>query len=156
MNAKGRGFTPSTFMLRGGSIASFGYKYMNVNGTPIIPFGRDNDLPNRVCMLLEKFYAGEGIMGKKAGLQWGEGPRLYRDAVDANNIFYRAWAVDDRITADLKATDYLTQMHRCLIDLCHLEGFWVKFTRSRGARIGSGRIARVEHVPAGKVRFVWP
>lgn len=63
MNAKGRGFTPSTFMLRGGSIASFGYKYMNVNGTPIIPFGRDNDLPNRVCMLLEKFYAGEGIMG---------------------------------------------------------------------------------------------
>ena len=28
MNAKGRGFTPSTFMLRGGSIASFGYKYM--------------------------------------------------------------------------------------------------------------------------------
>lgn len=156
MNAKGRGFTPSTFMLRGGSIASFGYKYMNVNGTPIIPFGRDNDLPNRVCMLLEKFYAGEGIMGKKAGLQWGEGPRLYRDAVDANNIFYRAWAVDDQITADLKATDYLTQMHRCLIDLCHLEGFWVKFTRSRGARIGSGRIARVEHVPAGKVRFVWP
>lgn len=155
LNSGGRGWTPSHFMLRGGS-GSFGYKYMNVNGTPIIPFGPDNNLPGRVCGLLEKFYAGEGIMGKKAGLQWGEGPRLYRDAVDENNIFYREWVIDEKITAALQQTDYLTQMHRCLIDLCHLEGFWVKFTRSRGGRIGAGRIVRVEHVPASKVRFVWP
>ncbi len=154
LNSRGQGWQPHSFMLRGSS-SSFGYKYMNVNGTPIIPFGDDNNLPGRVCRLLEKFYAGEGIMGKKAGLQWGEGPRLYTDAVDSNNIFYRAWTVDDEIIAELKATDYLTQMHRCLIDLCHLEGFWVKFTRSRGSRIGKGRIALVEHVPAGKVRYVY-
>ena len=155
MNAKGSGWSPSTYMLRGSTL-SFGYRYINVNGTPIIPYGPGNDMPGKVRGLLENFYAGEGIMGKKAGLQWGEGPRLYRDAVDGQNIFYRAWTVDDEITADLKATDYLTQMHRCLIDLVHLEGFWVKFTRTRGARIGSGRIATVEHVPAGKVRFVYP
>lgn len=149
------GWTPSSYMLRG-SLASFGCKYMNVNGVPIIPFGDDNNMPGRVCRLLENFYAGEGIMGKKAGLQWGEGPRLYRDAVDSSNIFYRAWTVDDEITAGLKSTDYLTQMHRCLIDLVHLEGFWVKFTRSRGSRIGTGRIAAIEHIPAGKVRFVYP
>lgn len=155
MNAKGSGWSPSTYMLRGSTL-SFGYRYINVNGTPIIPYGPGNDMPGKVRGLLENFYAGEGIMGKKAGLQWGEGPRLYRDAVDSHNIFYRAWTVDDEITADLKSTDYLTQMHRCLIDLVHLEGFWVKFIRSRGARIGSGRIATVEHVPAGKVRFVYP
>lgn len=155
MNAKGSGWSPSTYMLRGSTL-SFGYRYINVNGTPIIPYGPGNDMPGKVRGLLENFYAGEGIMGKKAGLQWGEGPRLYRDAVDGQNIFYRAWTVDDEITADLKSTDYLTQMHRCLIDLVHLEGFWVKFIRSRGARIGSGRIATVEHVPAGKVRFVYP
>lgn len=139
------GWTPSSFMLRGGH-SSFGYKYMNVNGIRIIPFGADNDLPTRVRELLEEFYAGEGIMGKKAGLQWGEGPRLYRDAVDeTNNMFYRAWTVDQSIMDELKATDYLKQMHRCLIDLCHLEGFWVKVIRSRGTRIGRGRIARIEH-----------
>lgn len=150
-----RGWSPSSYMLRGAA-GSFGFKYVNVNGVPVIPFGADNDMPGRVCQLLEKFYAGEGIMGKKAGLQWGEGPRLYRDAVEeGSNIFYRQWTVDETITADLKATDYLTQMHRCLIDLCHLEGFWVKFTLTRGRRIGAGRIAKVEHVPAGKVRFVW-
>lgn len=155
LNAGGAGWSPSSYMLRG-STASFGYKYINVNGTPVIPYGSDNDMPGRVRQLLENFYAGEGIMGKKAGLQWGEGPRLYRDAVDASNIFYRAWTVDEAVTADLKATDYLTQMHRCLIDLVHLEGFWVKFTRTRGSRIGAGRLASVEHVPAAKVRFVWP
>lgn len=155
MNAKAGGWTPSTYMLRGAT-ASFGYKYINVNGTPVIPYGEDNNLPGKVRRLLENFYAGEGIMGKKAGLQWGEGPRLYRDAVDGSNIFYRAWTVNDEITADLEATDYLTQLHRCLIDLIHLEGFWVKFTRTRGSRIGVGRIATVEHIPAGKVRFVYP
>lgn len=156
LNARrSKGWAPSSFMLRG-SYGTLGYKYINVNGTPVIPFGSDNNMPGHVCELLEKFYAGEGIMGKKAGLQWGEGPRLYRDAVDeGSNIFYRAWTVDEAITAELKGTDYLAQMHRCLIDLCHLEGFWVKITRSRGSRIGAGRIARIEHVPAGKVRFVW-
>lgn len=149
------GWKPTSFILRGGGLSSFGYKYMNVNGVNIIPFGADNDMPGRVSQLLEKFYAGEGIMGKKAGLQWGEGPRLYEDAVDENNIFYRRWAVNDEITESLRAADYLTQMHRCLIDLCHLEGFWVKFTRTRGSRIGAGRIARVEHIPARKCRFVY-
>ncbi len=150
------GWSPSSYMLRGSSAASFGYRYINVNGTPVIPYGADNDMPGKVRHLLENFYAGEGIMGKKAGLQWGEGPRLYRDAVDSSNVFYREWTVDEDIMADLRSTDYLMQMHRCLIDLVHLEGFWVKFTRTRGSRIGAGRIAMVEHVPAGKVRFVWP
>lgn len=150
------GWTPSTYMLRGSSISSFGYKSMNVCGVPIIPYGDDNDLPGKVRDLLENFYAGEGIMGKKAGLQWGEGPRLYRDAVDSNNIFYRAWTVDKEISNELKKTDYLTQLHRCLIDLVHLEGFWVKFTVSRGSRLGKGKLVSVEHVPAGKVRFVYP
>ncbi len=154
--SSGGGWTPSSYMLRGSSASSFGYKYMNVCGTQIIPYGPDNDLPGKVCKLLEGFYAGEGIMGKKAGLQWGEGPRLYRDAVDDRNVFYRAWTVEEEIMADLKRTDYLTQIHRCLIDLVHLEGFWVKFIRTRGSRLGNGKISRIEHVPVGKVRFVYP
>lgn len=155
IGAASKGWAPSTY-LRRGPMAAWGNKYITVNGVNIIPYGSDNDLPGHVCALLERFYAGEGIMGKKVGLQWGEGPRLYRDAVDTNNTFYRQWTVDPAVTAELEAMDYIDQMHRCLIDLCHLEGFWVKVTRRRGARIGEGGIARVEHVPASKVRFVWP
>lgn len=151
----GGSWSPTSYMVRGGSIATFGYKYMNVNGVPIIPFGEDNDLPGRVCRLLEKFYAGEGIMGKKIGLQWGEGPKLYRDAVDVNNTFYRAWTVDDAVRSELERIDYLTTMQRCMTDLVHLEGFWVKFVRTRGWHIDRGRFFNVEHVPAQKVRFVY-
>ena len=156
LNARSSGWTPSSFMIRGGR-SSFGMSYISgPDGSRIIPFGADNDLPGYVARVLEKFYAGEGIMGKKAGLQWGEGPRLYRDAVAENNTFYREWAIDKNITGELEVTNYLTEMHRCLIDLCHLEGFWVKITLSRGRRIGEPKIAKIEHVPASKVRFVYP
>lgn len=161
LNARGAvapqgAWTPRSFNLRGGR-AEFGYPYITVFGVNIIPYGPQNDMPEYVRDVLERFYAGEGIMGKKIGLQWGEGPRLYRDAVDADsNLFYRSWTVDNDITGELLAADYLNQMHRCLVDLVHLEGFWVKFVCSRGRRLGSGRILRVEHVPIGKVRLQYP
>lgn len=156
LNARTKGWSPTSFMLRGGN-HTFGYRYMNVSGVEIIPYGEDNNLPEYVREVMEKFYAGEGIMGKKVGLQWGTGPRLYREKVDTeSNRLIRAWTSDPDIQKELEATDYTRHMHRCLVDLMHLEGFWVKFTRTRGSRIGPGRISRVEHVPAGKVRLIWP
>lgn len=154
-SALGKGWEPHSFMLRGGSISTFGARYMNVNGVPVIPYGPDNDLPGNVSRLLENFYAGEGIMGKKVGLQWGEGPRLYRDAVSADGLPYREWTDDRDVIAALERSDWVTQMHRSLIDLCHLEGFWMKITVSKGRRIGQGKIVGMEHVAASKVRFVW-
>ena len=156
IGARSSEWTPSRISLRGGSVSKYGWKYMTVNGRNIIPYGPDNDMPGRVQSLLERFYAGEGIMGKKAGLQWGEGPRLYRDAIDGNNVFYRQWLVDPVIEETLRRSDYMAQMQRCLVDLCHLEGFWVRVYRSRGYRVDERRtIARIEHVPASKVRFIW-
>lgn len=73
--------------------------------------------------IARKILCRGGYHGQESRFAMGEGPRLYRDAVDENNIFYREWVIDEKITAALQQTDYLTQMHRCLIDLCHLEGF---------------------------------
>lgn len=154
LNARANGWEPSSRMLLGG-FGTF-QKYRAVHGVRVIPYGEDDDLPGYVDRVLSKFYAGEGIMGKKSGLQWGEGPRLYREAVDADNKPYREWITDNRIIEQLKASDYINQMHRCLIDLVHLEGFWVKVTRTRAARIGArGGLAKIEHVPARTVRFVY-
>lgn len=150
------GAAPTSRMLRG----SYGRTddYYVVNGVKVIPYGPDNDLPGYVERILSKFYAGEGIMGKKIGLQWGEGPRLYLPSVsEGGGRFFRSWIVDKELTRELEAFDYVAQMHRCLVDLVHLEGFWVKITRARAGRVGlPGRIASVEHVPAGSVRFVYP
>lgn len=154
LNARTTGWEPSSRMILGG-FGTF-QKYRSVHGVRVIPYGPDDDMPGYVDRVLSKFYAGEGIMGKKAGLQWGEGPRLYVPAVDADNKPFRQWVINAHITAQLEATDYINQMHRCLIDLVHLEGFWVKITRTRGSRVGGpGALAKIEHVPARTVRFVY-
>ena len=97
-------------------------------------------------------------MGKIQGLQWGEGPRFFEEAIDSeNNRFYRKWILDDVIQADLESWDYRDYMLRCLVDLVHMQGFWVKFIRNRGPRIGEGgRIIRLEHIPYRKCRFEYP
>lgn len=155
MGAKGKGWEPSSTMIIGGN---YYRRKMTVAGVPIIPMGDNNMLPNIVCSLLDRFYAGEGIMGKIAGLQWGEGPRLYEDAVDEqSNRFYRKWMVDQTVLDDLDSWDWQTFLHRCLVDLTHMQGFFVKFIRNRAPRVGAdARIVRLEHVPYQKARLVYP
>lgn len=151
----GRGWSPSSVMLSGG-----GYRLprLNVLGTDIIPMGGDNAFPNEVARLLDRFYAGEGILGKIAGLQWGEGPRFYEDAIDEPaNRFYRKWKLDEEISAELERWDYKAVLHRCLVDLTHMQGFFVKFVRNRAPRAGlPGRLVRIEHIPYQKCRLCYP
>lgn len=152
----GRGWSPSSIMLTGRG--TYFQRKLSVNGVDIVPMGDNNDLPGDVMRLLDKFYAGEGIMGKIAGLQWGEGPRLYEDSIDeAQNMFYRRWVLDEEVTRELEGWDYTTFLHRCLVDLTHMQGFFVKFIRNRGPRTGGrGRLVRLEHIPYQKARLVYP
>lgn len=156
MGGRGKGWEPSHIQLGGRS--PFFSKKMSVNGTFIIPMGENNDMPGDIMRLLDKFYAGEGILGKITGLQWGEGPRLYEDAIDEdNNKFYRRWKLDPEISEELEAWDHVIFLHRCLVDLTHMQGFFVKFIRNRGPRIGGkGRLIKLEHVPYQKARLVYP
>jgi len=151
-----RGWPPSSIMLNGR--ASYFARRVTLHGIDIVPMGYNNDLPGDVMRLLDKFYAGEGLIGKIAGLQWGEGPRLYEDAIDeANNLFYRRWVMDDEVQRDLDSWDWTTFMHKCLVDLVHMQGFFVKFVRNRAPRVGaSGRLVRLEHIPYQKARLVYP
>lgn len=150
------GWQPSSIMLSPSS--SYVKQKWNAYGHTIVPFGADNNLPDRVRQLLDDFYAGEGIMGKIQGLQWGEGPRLYYDDIDtATNKYFRRWTVDNDVTADLERWNYREFLHRCLTDLTHMNGFFVKYVRTRAPRIGApGRFHRLEHIPFNNVRLIWP
>lgn len=144
--AMGKGWSPSSISFI--RPESWQTRKIRVAGVNIVPMGANNDLPGDVQRLLDNFYGGEGIMGKIQGLQWGEGPRFFEEAIDSeNNRFYRKWILDDVIQADLESWDYRDYMLRCLVDLVHMQGFWVKFIRNRGPRIGEdGRIIRLEHL----------
>lgn len=154
--AMGKGWSPSSISFS--RPESWQTRKIRVAGVNIVPMGANNDLPGDVQRLLDNFYGGEGIMGKIQGLQWGEGPRFFEEAIDSeNNRFYRKWILDDVIQADLESWDYRDYMLRCLVDLVHMQGFWVKFIRNRGPRIGEGgRIIRLEHIPYRKCRFEYP
>ena len=66
IGGRGKGWEPSSIQLnRRGAFFS---RKISVNGTFIVPMGDNNDMPGEVMRLLDKFYAGEGIMGKIAGL----------------------------------------------------------------------------------------
>lgn len=154
--AIGKGWTPSSVNFSRPD--SWRTKKIRVSGVDIIPMGANNDMPGDVQRLLDNFYAGEGIMGKIQGLQWGEGPRFFEDAIDEdNNKFYRKWIIDTKIQADLDAWDYKEVLLRCMVDLIHMQGFFVKFTRNRGPRVGApGKLLRVEHIPYQKCRLEYP
>ena len=61
---------PSSIMLNHNRNTCFTRK-MSVAGYDIVPMGDNNDIGRRMAGLLDRFYAGEGILGKIAGLQWG-------------------------------------------------------------------------------------
>lgn len=62
IGGRGKGWEPSSIQLnRRGAFFS---RKISVNGTFIVPMGDNNDMPGEVMRLLDKFYAGEGIMGK--------------------------------------------------------------------------------------------
>ena len=128
-----------------------------VNGYNIIPMGDNNALPNKVAQLLDNFYAGEGILGKIQGLQYGQGPKLYKEEVVDNKIV-RSWinptkqekAFFDR--SDIERTSL-----KCLTDLTHMQGFFWRGYLNVGARIGASPIiSKIEHVPYQKCRLVSP
>lgn len=138
--------------------ASHIVKQINVSGYSIVPMGSDNNMPGKVMALLDGFYAGEGILGKIQGLQWGQGPELFKKTFAANEIT-RDWTETPEskdIKAWLSSWNYKEFLMRCMIDLSHMQGFFYRGFLNKGARIGLGRISKLEHIPIHKARIEAP
>ena len=51
---------------------------VSVAGERVVPWGKDNNLPKNIRDLLERNNLGPGILDRKTGLLYGQGPALYR------------------------------------------------------------------------------
>ena len=130
---------------------------MRIGGYDIIPLGYNNAMPNELQIMLDEFYAGEGILGKIQGLQWGNGPRLYEERYTEQGEIYRHWTKDDEIMSFLENIDFEEKLLRCHIDLTHGFGYFYKVYRNLGVRIGGApKIADFEHLPVNKARLEYP
>ncbi len=137
--------------------ASWGETWQRIGNFDIIPNGYNNDLPLELMRILDENYAGEGILGRIQGLQWGDGPRLYEEQEQEDGSLKRVWKNDAEITDWLNSFDGLNELLKCHIDLVHGLGYFVKMYRNRAPRIGGKpMVSTMEHVPVSRARFEWP
>ena len=66
---------------------------ITVSGVRCVPWGVMNDMPEMVRDILEKNNIGPGILRRKMGLIYGQGPRLYKWEL-VNNELQQTWIED--------------------------------------------------------------
>lgn len=128
----------------------------SVSGINIVPFGADNNLPANIRTLLEKNNLGPGVIDRKSGLQYGQGPHLYRLKYE-NNEIVKEWLYDAEVQSWLNTWDYKKYVREALLEFNYTRGVFVKYYASRGRRIvGKERISKVECEHTNDCRLVFP
>lgn len=129
---------------------------VHVSGAKIVPFGADNNLPARIRNLLEKNNLGPGIIDRKSGLQYGQGPHLYRLKYE-NNEIVKEWIHDGEVQAWLNTWDYKKYVREALLEFNYTRGVFVRYFTGRGRRIGSRDwIAKIECEHTNDCRLEFP
>lgn len=103
---------------------------VTVAGVRVVPWGPDNNMPNAIRDLLEKNNLGPGILDRKTGLLYGQGPMLYRVRIE-NNERIQEWLEDDEIQQWLDSWDYKEYIRNNLVEYTHMNGH---FTNTIWAR----------------------
>lgn len=127
----------------------------SVAGVRVVPWGADNNLPDAIRNLLERNNLGPGLLDRKAGLLYGQGPLLYRVEIE-NNELIKKWLVDDEIQEWLDSWDYREYIRNALVEYTHLKGLFTKYYMGKGVRIGRPWVKRMECLHSRECRLVWP
>ena len=128
---------------------------VSVAGERVVPWGKDNNLPNAIRNLLERNNLGPGILDRKTGLLYGQGPALYRVAIEDNERVQH-WVEDPEIQDWLESWDYRGFVRHALVEYTHLNGVFVKYRMGRGVRIGRPWVVGLDCLPSAFCRLVWP
>lgn len=143
----------TTFLTGSGAWENYPVTYGDVK---VVPFGADNNLPATIRAILEKNNLGPGILARKTGLQYGQGPFLYRLNFE-NNEITKQWTEDSEVQAWLDSWDYRRYVREAIQEFNYMQGLFVKYFSSRGRRIGAKPwISKIECEPANDCRLEWP
>lgn len=128
---------------------------VDVAGVRIVPWGADNNLPAYIRSLLEKNNLGPANIERKMGLQYGQGPFLYKLKFQDNEIV-KEWVEDEDIQAWLDTWDYRGFVRHALLEFNYMRGVFVKYVSGRGRRLGKPWIARLEAMHSAECRLEYP
>lgn len=122
----------------------------------VIPYGHDNKLPQIVRDTVRSAHLPGGIFKKMLFLNWGQGPKLYREEMQ-DGIPVRVFAEDEEIQAWLDSWGYEKYLMALMVDYNHGEGCFSKVVCNRGMLIGRpAKIVQLEHLSWGDCRLEWP
>lgn len=128
---------------------------VSIAGIRCVPWGPDDNLPIMVRDLLEKNNLGPGILTRKIGLIYGQGPMLYRNQIESNEI-NKEWCEDADIQGWLDSWDYKRYIRNAIIEYNHMGGVFVKYRCGKGVRIGRKWISSLEALASKDCRLIWP
>lgn len=128
---------------------------VDIAGTRVVPWGADNNLPSYIRTLLEKNNLGPANIERKIGLQYGQGPFLYRLKFEENEIV-REWVEDQEIQKWLDSWDYRGYVRDSLLEFNYMRGVFVKYFSGRARRLGKAWISRLETMHSAECRLEWP
>lgn len=141
-----------------------------VMGKEIVPYGHNNDLPTIIKRVMDKSNIGPGILKRKIGLQYGDGPKLYTEEINDDNQEVRIPVRDPEIEAWLESWDFDRYHDMILTEFMYGEGFFSRWYRNRTNKLSDdqlddieamgiktkNKILKLECVPASWARLGWP
>ena len=138
-----------------GSSANWDGDPINIAGVKVVPWGRDNNMPTAIRNILEKNNLGPGILERKAGLLYGQGPMLYRIKVE-NNECMQEWVQDNEIQDWLESWDYKKYIRDVLVEYTHMKGHFTKYYSGKFVRIGKPWVSKLECLNSAECLLIWP
>lgn len=121
----------------------------------IYQYGDTNNLPTIIRDVVQKNYIAPGLLSKKKNLLWGQGPRLYREEFEGNELI-RVWEKDKEINRWLDFIDAEFNINKLAKDYNYIESCVSKYELNKGALIDKALITAIEHIPINKARMAVP
>lgn len=119
-------------------------------------YGTNNDLPDVIKLAVQTNSMTPGALKKKTQLIWGLGPILYSEKIiqtTEGNKRVRIIEEDPEITNWLESWEYLDYVIKACTDYQHLEGVFTRFELTKGARIGTNFVAKLNHAYPDRTRL---
>ena len=128
-----------------------------IMGQKIVPYGHNNDLPTVIRRIMDNSNIGPGILERKIGLQYGEGPFLYKEIIDEEDNRIRQPIKHLELESWLKTWDFDRYIEIITTEFMYTKGFYTRWYRNKGPRIGGkGKIVKLEPVLNTQARLEWP
>ncbi|WP_074406629.1 hypothetical protein [Aquimarina megaterium] len=137
------------------SFSDWGENTLNIGNYRVIPFGEENDIPDKIIDTLYPNHLAPRIQNRKVELVAEQGPYLYETEVDGEK-YKRKPVVEPAITEWLESIDYEEKLHFIASQYYNTNVTFTKIFRDRAGLIGSSSsLAQIEVLSTHNCRLAY-